>query len=210
MYKKNELLSKRVSDLQNIAKELGYNVETFRRPELIDVIYAHFHPELLTDNEEEPKQKKRGRPPRSIMDTAKNTITQSKRLNVSDESEEYLSDISDEDAESEDQIRHKRKRIRNGVAIASSNMSPNDLFAVPEEFIQNIANSGILLSDGISPKDFSPNAVSSFRQEDADEQAKQPLWSDIAEKSAEVEINDVPTAQSDIIFSKPADGERTK
>jgi len=204
MYKKNELLSKRVSELQNIAKELGYNVETLRRPELVDIIYAHYHPELLSDNEEETKQKKRGRPPRSIMDSAKSTITQSQRLNISDE---VLLDDSNVTVEPEEHQRHRRRRINSGVAIASSNMSPNDLFAVPEEFIQNIANSGILLSDGISPQDFSPNAVNTF-QKDTDGQVEQPSWNEVSEKPTETD--DVSDTQSDIIFSKPADAERTK
>ena len=209
MYKKNELLSKRVSELQNIAKELGYDVEGFRRPELVDIIYAHFHPELLTDNDEEPKQKKRGRPPRSIMDTAKSTITQSKRSNLS---EETPSDEPEENVDSDEQMRPKRKRIRSGSAIASSNMSPNDLFAVPEEFIQNIANSGILLSDGISPRDFSSGTLDSLPKEsNNNEQSEQPLWNDTAsEKPVEINNASEPQPHSDIIFSKPADAERTK
>ena len=206
MYKKNELLSKRVSELQNIAKELGYNAESFRRPELIDIIYAHYHPELLSDDSEEPKPKKRGRPPRSIMETAKSTISQLQR---SDVSEEALPDdeAPDMDAESEEQRRPKRKRIRNGAAIASSNMSPSDLFAVPEEFIHNIANSGILLSDGISPKDFSFSTFNAV-QKDANEQVGQFSRNETVEKT--VETDEASALPPDIIFTKSADAERTK
>ena len=198
MYKKNELLSKRVSELQNIAKELGYDTENLRRPELIDIIYAHYHQELLSEEGEEQKQKKRGRPPRSIMETAKNVLIQSQHPDIVDET-------ADANVESAGEKRYRRKRIISGGAIASSNMSSNDLFEVPEEFIRNITDSGILLSDDISPKDVSSNTL---QKEDAGEQIETSLWNDVIEKP--VETTEITSPHSDIIFSKPADAERTK
>ena len=193
MYKKNELLSKRVSELQNIAKELGYDVENLKRPEIVELIYVHHHPELLSDDEES-KPKKRGRPPRFIMDTSKSVVSQSA-------SEEVLSDET-ADTENSDPKRHRRKRIMGGAAIASSNMSSNDLFAVPEEFIQSIAGSGILLSDGISSKDIS-DVLNTPQKEETDD-SKQPVVSDTSEKPQETQEDTPSAAHSDIIFSNPA------
>ena len=200
MYKKNELLSKRVSELQNIAKELNYDVENLRRTELVDLIYVHFHSELLSDNSKESKPRKRGRPPRSIMDATKSTVF---RLKQSNALEENLSD----GVENIEEKRPKRKRIANSSAIASSNMSSNELFSVPEEFIQNIADSSVLLSDGISAKDFSSDTLKPF-QKKTDNHSEQPLWNDIADKP--IETNDTPSPHSDIIFSSPTTVERIK
>jgi len=205
MYKKNELLSKRVSELQNIAKELGYDVEGLRRPELVDIIYVHYRPELLSENDEAPKPKKRGRPPRSVMDTAKSTIFQSKQLNIPEDG--LLNDIGAVEMEQEDPRRPKRRRIRNEAAIASSNMSSNELFSVPEEFIQNIADSGILLSDGISPNDLSSD-TKSFPRETGDGREQTSSWHSTSEKP--VDNNDAPSAHSDIIFSDPVTVEKAK
>jgi len=203
MYKKNELLSKRISELQTIAKGLGYNVEEFRRPELVDIIYAHYHTEKFLGDGEEPKRRKRGRPPRSVMDIV---AAQPQQPDVTEEAV-LDDDATDMNVESDEQRRHKRKRIRSGAAIASSNMSPSDLFAVPEEFIQNIANSGILLSDGISPRDFSPYAPNTV-QRDANGQGEQPSWGRATTKPTETDDDSAP--QSDIIFTGVADVERAK
>jgi len=195
MYKKNELLSKRVSELQNIARQLGYNVETIRRPELVDIIYLHYRPELLSNNNDESKPKKRGRPPRSVMDIAKNTIMQSKQTDTAIEGLTDNFNTDNEDIVFSEQKRFKRRRIRSEAAIASSNMSPTELFAVPEEFIHNIADSGILLSDGVSPTDFTNNALNT-QQKDVKDYPKQPLWDDVTDKPAE---NDkISTPHSDI------------
>ncbi|MCL2042299.1 MAG: transcription termination factor Rho [Bacteroidales bacterium] len=206
MYKKNELLSKRVSELQNIAKELGYDVEGLRRPELVDIIYVHYRPELLSEDDETPKPKKRGRPPRSAMDTTKSAIVQSKQLNIPEDG--LSSDIGAVEMEQEDPRRSRRRRIRNEAAIASSNMSSNELFSVPEEFIQSIAESGILLSDGISPKDFSIDAFKSPQQENGDR--KEPTtWNTPTEKPAENIETSSP--HPDIIFAAdPVAVEKTK
>ena len=210
MYKKNELLSKRVSELQDIAKGLGYNAEGLRRPELVDIIYVHFRPELLSDIDCEQRIKKRGRPPRSIVDTAKNTILQ---LKQTDFSEEDLSGKSNayanvEDIEFSDQKRFKRRRIRNEAAIASSNMSPNELFTVPETFIQNITDSGILLSDGVSLAEFSAGPLNEQPKELTDNTKHQLRDGAVVNLSETDEVVHPP--HSDIIFSGPVGTERVK
>ncbi|MDR0364608.1 MAG: transcription termination factor Rho [Bacteroidales bacterium] len=118
MYKKNELLSKRVSELQEIANGLGYMIENLRKPELIDIIYAHFHPELLSDSENVTK-KKRGRPPRNVMDITKRVLHPQMEEQESEKQEEDEPFI----------VRHRRKRIRFGESIASSSMPESNMIS---------------------------------------------------------------------------------
>jgi transcription termination factor Rho len=138
------------------------------------------------------------------MDSAKNTVSQTQQSTITDAGLLNDTDVDDDTSESANHKRFKRKRIRNGSAIASSNMSSNDLFAVPEEFIQSISDSGILLSDGISPKDFTPDALKTSPVE----HTKPPVWSEDSDKTTVADTVQPP--HSDIIFSTPIAAERTK
>lgn len=164
MYKKNELLSKRVAELQEIAKELGYDIENLRKPELVDIIYAHFHPSVLSDSNA-PQPKKRGRPPRNVMEITKKLL----HAQDADTQEEQV----EKSEQPEDQplvVRHRRKRIRTGESIASSSMPESSMVASEQE----VTPSGIILSDGVSPTEFL-NTIRQSKQNELKEHQLQHL-----------------------------------
>lgn len=145
MYKKNELLSKRVAELQTIAQELGYDIEDLRKPELVDIIYAHFHPNILSDSDD-PQPKKRGRPPRNVMDITKKML----QVQSDDRESDQIEKTTEQQEDQPFIVRHRRKRIRTGESIASSSM-PESNMVVSD---QDVTPSGIILSDGVSPTEF--------------------------------------------------------